>query len=96
MVKTKKSPKKSSPKRKIKFITVKSSPPKGAMTVSENLEKLGLPALNQMLENYGIQNAVVGSGKNGRILKGDIITAIKVYLGKNHGGKPITISVTIS
>ncbi len=60
------------------------------------MNKLTINELNKILDEYNINEAdIVGTGKNGRIVKIDIVNAIESYLTKNdiydprHSPKPV-------
>jgi hypothetical protein len=62
------------------------------MTITENLEKLSLSDLNDIAEKYGIDKKdIQGSGKSGRVLKSDIVLAIRDHEARLHDGKPLKI-----
>ena len=62
------------------------------ITITENLEKLGLADLNDILEKHRLAKSdIQGTGKSGRVLKSDIILAIKDHEARSHDGKPLKI-----
>lgn len=63
-----------------------------SMTITENLEKLSLSDLNDIAEKYNIDKKdMQGSGKSGRVLKSDIVLAIRDHEARSHDGKPLKI-----
>jgi len=63
-----------------------------SMVITENLEKLSLLDLNDILEKHKIfKKDITGTGKSGRVLKIDMVLSIKDHEARLHDGKPLKI-----